>query len=225
MTARHAASRSLELFGAEAAAEPEAKTLASGAALLRGLAAAQAPLLLSALEEISRRAPFRHMATPGGLRMSVAMTNCGAAGWVSDRRGYRYDAADPQSGRRWPAMPEIFAVLATEAAAMAGYERFVPDACLVNRYAPGTRLSLHQDRNERDFAAPIVSVSLGLPAVFLFGGLRRAERAARVPLTHGDVVVWGGPARLRFHGVLPLKEGVHPLTGSCRLNLTLRQAL
>ncbi|HEX9138385.1 MAG TPA: DNA oxidative demethylase AlkB [Steroidobacteraceae bacterium] len=225
MTAQRAASRSLELFGLEAAGEPEAKTLAPGAVLLHGLAAARAPLLLSALEQILRRAPFRHMATPGGLRMSVAMTNCGTAGWVSDRRGYRYDRADPQSGQRWPAMPEIFAALATEAAAMAGFKHLSPDACLVNRYAPGTRLSLHQDRNEQDFTAPIVSVSLGLPAMFLFGGLRRAERAARVPLTHGDVVVWGGPSRLRFHGVLPLQDGIHPLTGPCRLNLTFRWAL
>jgi len=225
LTAQRAASRSLELFGPEAAAELEAKSLAPGATLLHGLAATRAPLLLSALEEILLCAPFRHMATPSGLRMSVAMTNCGTAGWVSDRHGYRYDTADPKSGRRWPAMPEIFAALATEAAAMAGFQRFVPDACLINRYAPGTRLSLHQDKNERDFSAPIVSVSLGLPAMFLFGGLRRAERAARVLLTHGDVVVWGGLARLRFHGVLPLKDGVHPITGPCRLNLTLRQAL
>jgi DNA oxidative demethylase len=225
LTAQHAASQSLELFGPEAAGEPEAKSLAPGATLLHGLATTRALLLLSALKKILRHAPFRHMATPGGLRMSVAMTNCGAAGWVSDQRGYRYDSADPISGHRWPAMPEIFTALASEAAAIAGFKRFVPDACLVNRYAPGTRLSLHQDRNERDFSAPIVSVSLGLPAMFLFGGLRRAEHAARVPLIHGDVVVWGGPARLRFHGVLPLKDGAHPLTGACRLNLTLRQAL
>jgi alkylated DNA repair protein (DNA oxidative demethylase) len=156
--------------------------------------------------------------------MSVAMTNCGAAGWVTDRTGYRYDRHDPESGRRWPAMPDVFAELAAQAAARAGFDGFAPDACLVNRYEPGTRLSLHQDKNERDFTAPIVSVSLGLPAVFLFGGLHRAETPRRVPLAHGDVVVWGGPARLRYHGVMPLETGQHPLMGGHRINLTFRKA-
>jgi alkylated DNA repair protein (DNA oxidative demethylase) len=156
--------------------------------------------------------------------MSVAMTNCGAVGWLTDRTGYRYDSRDPDTGRSWPAMPDVFADLAAQAAARAGFVGFAPDACLVNRYEPGTRLSLHQDRNERDFDAPIVSVSLGLPAVFLFGGLRRADTPRRVPLTHGDVVVWGGPARLRYHGVLSLREGDHPLMGGRRLNLTFRKA-
>ncbi len=198
--------------------------LAPGAMLLRGFARPFEATLLTALRRVVTRAPFRHMITPGGHRMSVAMTNCGTAGWITDRTGYRYESRDPESGRRWPPMPGVFADLATQAAAAAGFPGFAPDACLVNRYAPGSRLTLHQDRNERDFAAPIVSVSLGLPAVFLFGGLRRADRPRRVPLAHGDVVVWGGPARLRYHGVLPLEEGRHPALGGHRINLTFRTA-
>jgi alkylated DNA repair protein (DNA oxidative demethylase) len=157
--------------------------------------------------------------------MSVAMTNCGAAGWISDRTGYSYGAQDPLSGRDWPPMPAVFAELATEAAARAGFAAFAPDACLINQYEPGSRLSLHQDKDELDYAAPIVSVSLGLPAVFLFGGDLRTDRTRRVPLGHGDVVVWGGPARLRYHGVLALKDGEHPLLGRRRINLTFRKAL
>ena len=156
--------------------------------------------------------------------MSVAMTNCGALGWVSDARGYRYDACDPDSGRPWPAMPAAFGDLATRAGAHAGFANFESDACLVNRYVPGARLTLHQDRNERDFDAPIVSVSLGLPATFLFGGLKRADRTMRVPLRHGDVVVWGAASRLRHHGVAAIKAGRHPRIGECRINLTFRKA-
>jgi DNA oxidative demethylase len=198
--------------------------LAPGAVLLRNFARVQAPALLAAVQEVIAKAPLRRMVVPGGFRMSVAMTNCGSLGWVTDRSGYRYDRIDPDSGRPWPAMPEAFARLAAAAAAEAGFAGFAPDACLVNRYEPGTRLSLHQDRNERDYEAPIVSVSLGIPAVFLFGGAERGDKAARVPLRHGDVVVWGGPARLRFHGVLPLKEGEHALLGAARINLTFRVA-
>ena len=196
-----------------------------GAVILRGAAVSRVTPLLSAVEHVSAQSPFRLMTTPGGYRMSVAMTNCGAVGWVTDRRGYRYDPIDPLTGQPWPAMPAVFLQLAAAAAAEAGFGDFYPDACLVNRYEPGTRLSLHQDRNERDFNAPIVSVSLGLPAVFLFGGLQRSDRPRRVLLQHGDVVVWGGPARLNFHGILPLKEGHHPVLGRCRVNLTLRRAL
>lgn len=209
-----------DLFEAAEAVEP----LAPGAAVLRGFARPHAAPLLADLQQVIAQAPFRQMVTPGGFRMSVAMTNCGALGWVSDSTGYRYDRLDPQSGRPWPGMPASFMRLAREAAARAGFDDFTPDACLVNRYAPGARLTLHQDRNERDFRAPIVSVSLGMPAVFLFGGTRRADRPARVRLAHGDVVVWGGPARLRYHGVLPLAEGHHPALGSQRINLTLRKA-
>ena len=198
--------------------------LGPGALVLRGFAAAQAAALVAALDAVIAQAPFRHMLTPGGLRMAVAMSNCGTLGWVSDRKGYRYAAADRESGQPWPRMPELFLRLARDAAAQAGFGEFVPDACLINRYVPGTRLSLHQDRDERDFAQPIVSVSLGLPAVFLFGGLSRTEHASRVPLTHGDVVVWGGADRLRYHGILPLKAGHHPELGEQRINLTFRQA-
>jgi DNA oxidative demethylase len=173
---------------------------------------------------VLERAPLRHMVTPGGFRMSVAMSNCGALGWVSEPTGYRYDAVDPDSGRHWPAMPASFLRLARLAAAEAGFSGFEPDACLVNRYEPGARLTLHQDRNERDFSQPIVSVSLGLPAVFLFGGPKRSDRLVRMPLMHGDVVVWGGPARLRYHGVLGLRRGQHALTGDYRINLTFRRA-
>ena len=198
--------------------------LAPGAMLLRGFARRfEAPCVI-ALRRVAEVAPFRHMVTPGGHRMSVVMTNCGAAGWVTDRTGYRYESHDPESGRPWPPMPDVFANLAVEAAARAGFDGFAPDACLINRYEPGTRLSLHQDKNERDFAAPIVSVSLGLPAVFLFGGSRRADTPRRVPLAHGDVLVWGGPARLRYHGVMPLEEGRHPFMGGHRINLTFRKA-
>jgi alkylated DNA repair protein (DNA oxidative demethylase) len=198
--------------------------LAPGAALFGGFARPVETELMAALELVVAQAPFRHMSTPGGRRMSVAMSNCGALGWISDRGGYRYAALDPLTERPWPAMPDAFLELAARAAARAGFRGFAPDACLVNRYDPGARLTLHQDRDERDFSAPIVSVSLGLPAVFLFGGERRGDRAQRVALVHGDVVVWGGPARLRFHGVQPLEDGRHPLTGRHRVNLTLRKA-
>jgi alkylated DNA repair protein (DNA oxidative demethylase) len=196
-----------------------------GALILRGAAVSRAEQLLAAVERVTAQSPFRQMTTPGGYRMSVAMTNCGTAGWVTDRRGYRYDPIDPLNGQPWPPLPPEFLALARESAVEAGFGEFCPDACLINRYEPATRLSLHQDRNERDFSAPIVSVSLGLPAVFLFGGQQRSDRPRRVLLQHGDVVVWGGPARLSFHGVMPLKDGHHPLLGRCRINLTLRKAL
>jgi alkylated DNA repair protein (DNA oxidative demethylase) len=200
------------------------ESLARGAVLLHRFAISDDAALLADVAEVISQAPLRHMVTPGGFRMSVAMTNCGALGWVSDASGYRYDALDPDGGNPWPRMPASFARLAHDAAAQAGFKGFAPDACLVNRYEPGARLTLHQDRNERDFRAPIVSVSLGLPAVFLFGGLKRADKPTRVPLEHGDVAVWGGAARMRYHGVLPLKEGLHPLLGKQRINLTFRKA-
>jgi len=198
--------------------------LAAGAVLLAGFAAPVAGSLIAAVEAVTALAPFRHMLTPGGRRMSAAMSNCGAWGWITDRTGYRYSSDDPETRRPWPAMPDAVAALAVEAAARAGFPGFAPDACLVNRYEPGARLTLHQDKDERDFSAPIVSVSLGLPAVFLFGGERRGDRQLRVRLVHGDVVVWGGPARLRYHGVLPLADGSHPATGRRRVNLTIRKA-
>ncbi len=213
-----------DLFGAAAVPVRAEEPLAEGACLLRGFALPWQTALLEAVDDITARAPFRHLTTPGGLRMSVAMSNAGALGWISDRRGYRYTARDPDSGLPWPPLPHAFLQLAKAAAARGGFTDFTPDACLINRYRPGDRLTLHQDRDEREHIHPIVSVSLGLPAVFLFGGLQRGELALRVPLAHGDVVVWGGPARLRFHGILPLKPGAHELLGEQRINLTLRKA-
>jgi alkylated DNA repair protein (DNA oxidative demethylase) len=199
--------------------------IADDALLLPGAALDAAPALLTALQPVIAAAPWRHMLTPGGAHMSVAMSNCGQLGWVSDRRGYRYDAVDPDTGRPWPPMPAVLRAVVEHCAALAGFAGFKPDACLVNRYAPGTRLSLHQDRNEQDLLAPVVSVSLGLPVRFLFGGLRRADAVQRLALMHGDVVVWGGRQRLAFHGVAPLADGEHALTGRCRINLTFRKAL
>jgi len=213
-----------DLFSETLVTGTGAEPLDEGATILRRFAEPIAGALVDAIADITATSPFRNMVTPGGYTMSVAMTNCGRLGWVTDRRGYRYDPLDPLSGEPWPALPPMYRDLATRAADAAGYASFEPDACLVNRYEPGTRLSLHQDRNERDFTAPIVSVSLGLPAVFLFGGPRRQDRARRVRLESGDVVVWGGPTRLTFHGVAPLADGEHPLTGRHRINLTFRKA-
>jgi alkylated DNA repair protein (DNA oxidative demethylase) len=199
--------------------------LAEGAVLLRGFASADSPALVQAVSKISAVAPFRNLVTPGGHRMSVAMTNCGEAGWVSDRSGYRYDRRDPETGNAWPPMPTEFLTLAKRATAAAGFTPFTPDVCLVNRYEPGARLSLHQDRDEHDYHQPIISVSLGIPAVFLFGGTERSERPRRIRVENGDVAVWGGPARLFYHGIAPLKPGFDPLLGNCRINLTFRKAL
>jgi alkylated DNA repair protein (DNA oxidative demethylase) len=199
--------------------------LGEGAVLLRGFATPVLKPLLTAITEVTARAPFRNMVTPGGFTMSVAMTNCGEAGWITDRRGYRYDPIDPLTGHAWPALPAAFRELAARAAAAGGFAGFAPDACLLNRYEAGTRLTLHQDKNERDFAQPIVSVSLGLPAIFLFGGLKRNDRPRRYLLESGDVVVWGGPARMAYHGIEKLAAGEDPLTGTYRFNLTFRKAL
>lgn len=215
---------STDLFEDMQPALPLRQSLGAAAMLLRGFALPCESLLLQSLRDLIVPAPWRHMLTPGGRRMSVAMSNCGALGWVSDQRGYRYQSTDPLNAKPWPGMPAAFRQLAGTAADAAGFRGFVPDACLINRYVPGTRLSLHQDRDECDFSQPIVSVSLGLPAVFLFGGLQRSERPARVPLAHGDVVVWGGADRMRFHGVMPLKPGRHPQLGETRINLTFRKA-
>lgn len=206
------------------AAGPVQQALAPGAVLLRGFACEGDAAVLTALQPLLAAAPLRHLLTPGGHTMSVAMSNCGALGWVSDSRGYRYSTEDPLSGQSWPAMPAAWRELAARAAAEAGFDGFTPDACLINQYLPGSKLSLHQDRDEQDFSAPIVSVSLGLPAVFLFGTPQRADRPQRYRLQHGDVAVWGGPARLAFHGVAPLADGEHALLGRRRINLTFRQA-
>jgi alkylated DNA repair protein (DNA oxidative demethylase) len=209
-------------FGAPSASK---EPLAEGAAILRAYVEKDAAVLLEAVGQVVGLAPFRHMITPGGYRMSVSMTNCGPLGWVSNPRGYRYDPVDPLSGKTWPPMPEIFQRLAASAAAEVGFADYHPEACLINRYEPGAKLSLHQDRDENDRIAPIVSVSLGLPAVFLWGGLKRADRPRRIRLESGDVVVWGGPSRFIYHGVAPLAEGEHALTGACRINLTFRKVL
>jgi alkylated DNA repair protein (DNA oxidative demethylase) len=214
-----------DLFSDVPGGDGDVVQLAEGAVLLRRIAANEAGALVKAVEGVASAAPFRHMVTPGGYRMSVAMTNCGPVGWVSDKTGYRYDSFDSETGRSWPPMPVSFLHIARRAAAKAGFEGFNPDACLINRYEPGARLTLHQDKDERDFDAPIVSVSLGLPATFLFGGMRRKDRPRRFRLENGDVAVWGGPARLAYHGIAPLKDGDHPLTGRCRINLTFRKAL
>jgi alkylated DNA repair protein (DNA oxidative demethylase) len=199
------------------------EALADGAMVLRGFVADDTGVL-DAVAAITAQAPFRHLVTRGGFRMSVAMTNCGELGWFSDRRGYRYTSTDPDSGRPWPAIPPVLLQLAHDAAERAGYAGFKPDACLINRYVVGARMTLHQDRDEGNLDAPIVSVSLGIPAVFQFGGFERTGPTVRTPLFHRDVVVWGGPSRLRFHGVLPLKTASHALTGECRINLTFRAA-
>ena len=202
---------------------PAREPLEDGAVLLRAFASAGAAVLVEEVAKIAQAAPFRRLVTPGGYTMSVAMTNCGRVGWVSDRTGYRYDPVDPDTGLPWPAMPPAFLDLAVRAAADAGFAGYDPDACLVNRYVAGAKLGLHQDKDEKDQWAPIVSVSLGLPAVFLWGGKRRGDPIRRLRLENGDIAVWGGPARFVYHGVAPLKDGEHPLTGAARINLTFRK--
>jgi alkylated DNA repair protein (DNA oxidative demethylase) len=204
---------------------PSREIMAEGAVLLRGFARASEGDLLESLLAVTAQAPFRHMVTPGGHTMSVAMTSCGAVGWITDSNGYRYSPVDPETNQPWPAMPLSFRRLAEQAAATAGFAGFTPDACLINRYTPGAKMSLHQDKDEADFGAPIVSVSLGLPATFLFGGLKRSDTPRRYRLAHGDVVVWGGPSRLAYHGVAPLADGEHPALGRQRINLTFRKTL
>ena len=212
----------LELFPLHSSLDREA--IGDTACVLRSFARPYVAEAIAEIDTLTQRAAFRYMLTPGGYTMSVAMTNCGRLGWTTDRAGYRYTEDDPETGLAWPPMPDVLRRLAKDAAAAAGFPEFSPDACLINRYLPGARLSLHQDRNERDFTAPIVSVSLGLPAVFLFGGHTRTDKTVRIPLLHGDVTVWGGPDRLRHHGILPLKDGEHSLLGAQRINLTFRKA-
>jgi alkylated DNA repair protein (DNA oxidative demethylase) len=214
----------MNLFESVSQAEASKEMLCPGAVMLRRFAQKYETELFAGLREMTAKAPFRHMVTPGGFRMSVAMTNCGAFGWITDETGYRYDRVDPETNVTWPEMPDCFLKLASSAATEVGFDEFLPDACLINRYEPGSKLSLHQDKNERDFEQPSVSVSLGVSATFLFGGSRRNDETERIPVEHGDVIVWGGPARLRYHGVLALKEGFHPLAGGRRFNLTFRKA-
>lgn len=212
----------MDLFDIHSVDDAWAEQLDEGTWHLHGHVVEEAVILLKDVGKVAENSPFRHLVTPGGKRMSVAMTNCGTYGWVSDRSGYRYQNTDPITGRHWPSMPPLFTRIARRAAEQAGYQGFTPDVGLINEYRPGTRLTPHQDRDERDRTSPIVSISLGIPAVFLWGGLRRGGSNRRVPLRHGDVVVWGGPDRLRFHGIGTLKENQHPLTGNRRINITFR---
>jgi alkylated DNA repair protein (DNA oxidative demethylase) len=213
----------VDLFESVPDVRPSQEAMAEGAVLMHGFAKPFEGDLIADLRAVVAQVPFRHMVTPGGHQMSVAMTNCGSVGWVTDRAGYRYDGVDPESGKPWPAMPPSFRRLAGQAAAQAGFDGFCPEACLINRYQPGARMSLHQDKDETDFAAPIVSVSLGLPAIFLFGGSKRSDRPRRFRVEHGDIAVWGGPTRLVFHGVAPLADGEHAVMGRQRINLTFRK--
>lgn len=204
--------------------QPYAEQIGEQSWRLRGFALPRVEQLLPALEQILAAAPLRHMVTPGGFSMSVGTSSCGALGWITDRQGYRYSSVDPLTGLPWPEMPKVFADLASSAAERGGFAGFSADSCLINRYVPGAKMSLHQDKDEKDYTAPIVSLSLGLPAMFLFGGFSRSDKSQRIPLLHGDMVVWGGVDRLRFHGVLPIKPGHHPRLGEQRINLTFRVA-
>lgn len=211
----------LDLFADE---EPWQEPLAPGAVVLRRFALPHVEALMRGIAQVVGQSPLRHMVTPGGYTMSVAMTNCGRLGWTTNQHGYLYAPVDPQTAQPWPEMPAAFTALCHKASLAAGYPEFRPDACLINRYAPGAKLSLHQDKDEPDLRAPIVSVSLGLPAIFQFGGLKRNDPLQRLMLEHGDIVVWGGESRLFYHGIAPLKADYHPVTGECRYNLTFRQA-
>ncbi|HEF4759471.1 TPA: DNA oxidative demethylase AlkB [Pseudomonas putida] len=214
-----------DLFAdAEPEQQPRRERIGEQSYVLRGFALPWLDRVLPALEAVLVAAPFRQMVTPGGFTMSVALSSCGTWGWTTDSTGYRYTHNDPQTNLPWPDMPEVFFQLAQAAAREAGFTEFVPDSCLINRYVPGAKMSLHQDKDEKSYAAPIVSVSLGLPAMFLFGGFTRSDKSQRVPLLHGDIVVWGGVDRLRYHGVLPIKEGQHPHLGEQRINFTFRRA-
>ena len=205
-------------------ADEQTLHIAEGAMLLRRFALTNEVYLINDLKSIIAKSPLRHMVTPGGFTMSVAMTNCGKLGWVSDKKGYRYDALEPSTGEPWQAMPMSFMQLATQAATVAGFANFVPDACLINQYHPAARMSLHQDKDEQDFTQPIVSVSLGCAATFLFGDLKLSDKPAKILLQHGDVLVWGGKSRLNYHGIMPLQANIHKVFGACRFNLTFRKA-
>lgn len=205
------------------------RLIVADAYLLKGFALPEQIQLMSDLHDVVTLSPFRRMVTPSGFTMSVAMSNCGHLGWVTSRSGYRYTTYDPLNDVPWPAMPETFLTLAQRAATEAGYLEFMPDACLINRYHIGSRMGLHQDKNELDFNQPIVSVSFGLSATFQLGGFQRTDKAIKLSLSHGDVVVWGGSSRLRYHGILPLKAGISPpdiapALSDCRINLTFRKA-
>ena len=224
MRSDHSLPSTLDLFAGEDHQPARTEQIGEQSFVLRGFSQPWVARVLAALEPVLQRAPLRNMVTPGGFTMSAALSSCGTLGWTTDRSGYRYTRLDPLSDQPWPEMPAVFRELAQAAAMAAGFSDFMPDACLINRYLPGAKMSLHQDKDERSYDAPIVSVSLGLPAIFLFGGLKRSDKSRRVSLFHGDIVVWGGVDRLRYHGVLPLNEGQHPQLGAQRINLTFRRA-
>lgn len=203
---------------------PQQQQILEDVYLLQGFALSGAAHLVADLHAVIQIAPLRQMLTPSGLMMSVLTSSCGKRGWISDKKGYRYSTIDPISGQTWPEMPDSFITLAQQAAAIAGFENFAPDSCLINSYASGAKMGLHQDKDERDFTQPIVSVSLGVAAMFQMGGFKRGEQALKFALHHGDVLVWGRTARLRFHGVLPVKAATHPAFGERRVNLTFRKA-
>jgi alkylated DNA repair protein (DNA oxidative demethylase) len=205
-------------------AERAPTELGEGAVHLPNFAKPLEAALLAQIEMLTQEAPFRRMSTRGGHVMSVALTNCGPLGWVSDQSGYRYSEHDPLTAKPWPLMPRIFAELAQRAALAAGFRRFEPDACLVNCYEPGSKMSLHQDRDELDKRQPIVSVSLGVSAQFLWGGSERNSPTRTITLSSGDVVIFGGASRLNFHGIKRLAVQSHPLTAERRYNLTFRRA-
>ena len=215
----------MDLFAEQDLQQPaRVERISDQAFVLRGFALPAIKELLTAIDSVLLQSPLRQMQTPGGFTMSARLSSCGDLGWTTDRDGYRYSPVDPLNACPWPDMPGVFLALAEAAANTAGFEGFVPDACLINAYAPGARMSLHQDKNERSYTAPIVSISLGLPAIFQFGGFERSAPAQRISLFHGDIMVWGGVDRLRFHGVMPIKPGQHDLLGEQRINITLRQA-
>lgn len=200
------------------------KPIANESFILPGFANTNTNTLLAAINSVIELAPLRQMRTPGGFEMAARITNCGYFGWVTDKQGYRYQTTDPETGLPWPAMPELIYQLAVDAASACGFDHFTPDVCLINCYQPGAGMGLHQDKDEKDFSAPIVSISLGVPAIFLFGGNKRQDKPCAHLLKNGDIVVWGGQDRLRFHGVQPIKLAHHPMTGQKRFNLTIRQA-
>lgn len=211
----------MQLFSA---LEPAQQTFASGLVYLRGFALTHEDQLLADLHAVIAAAPLRTMMTPMGYPMSVATTSCGALGWVGDTTGYGYSAVDPISQLPWPTIPNSFIQLAQTAASAAGFDDFLPDACLINQYQVGTKMGLHRDKDERDFTQPIVSVSLGIPARFQFGGNKRSDKPIQILLSHGDVVVWGGASRMFYHGVMTIQPNHHPKLGNTRINLTFRKA-
>ena len=213
----------MDLFD-QAELQPTRQEILKDVVLLRAFVLSAEEEILADLANVREATPLRKMVTAGGKPMSVMTASCGGLGWVSDHQGYRYAATDPLTGQPWPAMPASFRHLAQQSAEIAGFPGFEPDSCLINRYAIGAKMGLHQDKDEQDFNQPIVSVSLGVPAVFQIGGHKRSDQALKLPLYHGDVLVWGGESRLRFHGVMPVKAGIHPVLGATRINLTFRKA-